>query len=228
MNVKKISLVSICLAVLPAAAFAASARPLKTESQKVLYTLGVVLGRNARGQFSLKPGEAKDLILGFRDATEGRKLKVDPNAYIGKVNDFARARHEAQMAAENAAGEAYLAKARKEKGARAFPSGLIYIPTKKGTGAQPKATDTVTVDYTGRLTDGKVFDSSSRHGGPATFALDGVIPCWTEGLQKMRVGGKAKLVCPSGIAYGDRGMPPVIPPKATLVFDVRLLAVKSR
>ncbi|MDE2313786.1 MAG: FKBP-type peptidyl-prolyl cis-trans isomerase, partial [Elusimicrobia bacterium] len=170
MNVKKSFLIPICLAALPAAAFAAGSSPLKTESQKVLYTLGVVLGRNARGQFSLKPAEAKYLVLGFSDAAEGRKLKVDPNAYIGKVNDFARARHEAQMAAQNAAGEAYLATARKEKGARAFPSGLVYIPVQKGAGAQPKATDTVTVNYTGRLTDGKIFDSSSRHGGPATFA----------------------------------------------------------
>ncbi|HVA66427.1 MAG TPA: FKBP-type peptidyl-prolyl cis-trans isomerase [Elusimicrobiota bacterium] len=229
MNIKKLSLTSICLAVLPAASFAAAGSPLKTESQKMFYTLGVVLGRNADlGRFSLTRGEVRLVVEGFGDAAEGRKLKVNPNAYIQKLNNFARARQKAQIAAEQASGAAYLAKARKEKGAQISPSGLIYTAIKEGAGARPKATDTVTVNYTGRLTDGKIFDSSSQHGGPATFRVNGVIPCWTEGLQKMKAGGKAKLVCPSDIAYGDRGMPPVIPPKATLIFDVQLLAVKGR
>jgi len=229
MNIKKISLISICLAVLPAASFAETGNPLKTESQKMFYTLGVILGRNADlGRFSLTRSEVRLVVEGFSDAAEGHKIKVNPNAYIAKLNDFARARQKAQIAADQASGAAYLAKARKEKGAQISPSGLIYTPIKEGTGAQPKATDMVTVNYTGRLTNGKIFDSSSRHGGPATFPLGNVIRCWTEGLQKMKVGGKAKLVCPSDIAYGDQGSPPVIPPKATLVFDVQLLAVKGQ
>jgi len=229
MTIKKLSLISICLAALPVAAFAAAASPLKTTSQKMFYTLGVILGRNADlGRFSLTRSEIGLVVEGFRDAAEGRPLKANPNAYIAKLNDFARARQKAQIAADQASGAAYLAKARKEKGAKVFPSGLIYIPIKEGTGAQPTAADEVTVNYTGRLTNGKIFDSSANNGGPATFHVNGVIPCWTEGLQKMKVGGKAKLVCPSDIAYGDQGRPPVIPPKATLVFDVQLLAVKGR
>ena len=105
---------------------------------------------------------------------------------------------------------------------------MVYIEQKKGTGASPKATDTVKVHYKGTLVDGKTFDSSYDRGEPAQFPLNGVIPCWTEGVQKMAVGGKAKLVCPPAIAYGDRGSPPVIPPGATLVFEVELLEVGAR
>jgi FKBP-type peptidyl-prolyl cis-trans isomerase FkpA len=100
---------------------------------------------------------------------------------------------------------------------------MVYIEQKKGTGASPKATDTVKVHYKGTLVDGKPFDSSYDRGEPAQFPLNGVIPCWTEGVQKMAVGGKAKLICPPAIAYGDRGSPPVIPPGATLVFEIELL-----
>jgi FKBP-type peptidyl-prolyl cis-trans isomerase FkpA len=103
---------------------------------------------------------------------------------------------------------------------------MVYIPVAAGTGASPKATDTVNVHYHGTLRDGSVFDSSVDRGEPISFPLNGVIPCWTEGLQKMKVGGKAKLVCPSDIAYGDGGRPPQIPGGATLVFEVELLEVK--
>ncbi|HEX8908988.1 MAG TPA: FKBP-type peptidyl-prolyl cis-trans isomerase, partial [Anaeromyxobacteraceae bacterium] len=92
---------------------------------------------------------------------------------------------------------------------------------------QPKETDTVKVHYTGTLIDGKVFDSSVKRGQPAEFPLNQVIKCWTEGVAKMKVGGKAKLVCPSSIAYGDEGRPPTIPGGATLVFEVELLDVKK-
>ena len=105
-------------------------------------------------------------------------------------------------------------------------SGLIYQSLKEGTGASPKATDTVRVHYHGTLADGKVFDSSVQRGQPAEFPLNRVIPCWTEGVQKMKVGGKAKLTCPPQIAYGARGAGGVIPPNATLTFEVELLGVK--
>jgi FKBP-type peptidyl-prolyl cis-trans isomerase FkpA len=106
-------------------------------------------------------------------------------------------------------------------------SGLEYTELVAGKGASPQATDTVKVHYRGTLMDGKEFDSSYARGQPAEFPLNRVIPCWTEGLQKMKVGGKAKLVCPPSIAYGERGHPPVIPPSATLNFEVELLEIKK-
>ena len=104
---------------------------------------------------------------------------------------------------------------------------MIYKEIKAGSGAQPKPSDIVKVNYVGTLIDGKEFDSSMKHGQPAEFPLGQVIPCWTEGVAKMKAGGKAKLVCPSDIAYGDQGNPPVIPGGATLVFEVELLEVKA-
>ena len=103
-------------------------------------------------------------------------------------------------------------------------SGLKYMDLKVGTGAMPTTTSTVTVNYVGKLPNGTVFDASSQHGGPASFALNQVIPGWTEGVSTMRVGGKRRLVCPPKLAYGAEGRPPVIPPNATLTFDIELLA----
>ena len=108
-------------------------------------------------------------------------------------------------------------------------SGLVYESLKDGTGAAPKASDTVRVHYRGTFPDsGKEFDSSIARGQPIEFPLTGVIPCWTEGVQKMKVGGKAKLTCPPAIAYGTRGAGSVIPPNATLNFEVELLGIKGR
>ena len=108
------------------------------------------------------------------------------------------------------------------------PSGIVITTLKEGTGASPKSTDTVKVHYRGTLLDGKEFDSSYGRGQPATFPLNRVIPCWTEGVQKMKVGGKAKLVCPAAIAYGETGHPPVIPGGATLTFEIELLEIAKK
>ena len=121
--------------------------------------------------------------------------------------------------------KAYLDKASAERGAKRTASGLVYRELRPGTGATPTATDVVKVHYRGTLTDGKEFDSSYKRNSPASFPLNRVIPCWTEGVAMMKVGGKAQLVCPSSIAYGDRGSPPVIPGGATLVFEVELLGI---
>jgi FKBP-type peptidyl-prolyl cis-trans isomerase FkpA len=123
--------------------------------------------------------------------------------------------------------KAFLDKAAAEPGASRTASGLVYRELRAGTGASPKATDTVKVNYRGTLTDGTEFDSSYKRNEPAEFPLNQVIPCWTEGVQKMRVGGKSRLVCPSNIAYGEEGHPPVIPGGATLVFEIELLSVGS-
>ena len=121
--------------------------------------------------------------------------------------------------------KAYLDKAAAEPGAQKTASGLVYRELKPGTGASPKATDTVKVHYRGTLLDGTEFDSSYKTNEPVEFPLNAVIPCWTEGVQLMKVGGKSRLVCPANIAYGDRGAPPVIPPGATLIFEIELLGI---
>ncbi|MBO9513326.1 MAG: FKBP-type peptidyl-prolyl cis-trans isomerase [Variovorax sp.] len=108
------------------------------------------------------------------------------------------------------------------------PSGLVFQSLVDGKGASPAATDVVQVNYRGTFPDGKEFDSSYKRGSPAEFPLNGVIPCWTEGVQLMKVGGKAKLICPPGIAYGKRGAGGVIPPDATLHFEIELLAIKGK
>jgi FKBP-type peptidyl-prolyl cis-trans isomerase FkpA len=127
-----------------------------------------------------------------------------------------------------AAPSDFAAKAAKEPGAQVTPSGLVFRSLKDGSGASPQATDKVRVHYRGTFPDGKEFDSSYARGQPAEFPLDRVIKCWTEGVQKLKVGGKAKLTCPPGIAYGARGAGGVIPPDATLQFEVELLGIAGR
>ena len=124
--------------------------------------------------------------------------------------------------------EPALSAAAKEPGAQVTKSGLVYLAMKEGAGASPKATDKVKVHYKGTFPDGKEFDSSYKRNEPTEFPLNGVIPCWTEGVQLMKTGGKAKLTCPSAIAYGQRGAGGVIPPNATLVFEIELLAINGK
>nr|WP_145545640.1 FKBP-type peptidyl-prolyl cis-trans isomerase [Variovorax boronicumulans] len=118
--------------------------------------------------------------------------------------------------------------AAKEPGAQTTASGLVYRSLQDGNGASPGASDKVKVHYRGTFLDGKEFDSSYKRNAPIEFPLNGVIPCWTEGVQKMKVGGKAKLTCPAAIAYGSRGASGVIPPNATLQFEVELLGINGR
>jgi FKBP-type peptidyl-prolyl cis-trans isomerase FkpA len=126
------------------------------------------------------------------------------------------------------AQDAVVAASAKAAGAVVTPSGLVYRILKDGTGASPSASDKVKVHYRGTFPDGKEFDSSYKRGEPLEFPLNGVIPCWTEGVQRMKVGGKAKLTCPSTIAYGTRGAGGVIPPNATLLFEVELLGINGK
>ena len=126
------------------------------------------------------------------------------------------------------AADAVASAAAKEAGAVVTPSGLVYRSLKDGSGASPKASDKVKVHYRGTFPDGKEFDSSYKRNEAIEFPLNGVIPCWTEGVQRMKVGGKAKLTCPSAIAYGERGAGGVIPPNATLLFEVELLAINGK
>ena len=211
------------LVLLGSVSFAADAE-LKTDDDKTFYALGIALSRNL-AVFNLKPEELEFVKQGLSDGVLDRQKKVDFDAFSGKIQSLAKARSAVTADAEKKAATEFLEKAAAEKGAKKTASGLIITEIKPGTGETPKATDRVKVHYHGTLRDGTVFDSSVKRGEAATFPLNGVIPCWTEGLQLMKVGGKSKLVCPSAIAYGDRGSPPVIKPGAALVFEVELLEI---
>jgi len=208
-----------------AAPVLAAGPALETDDQKAIYSIGLSIAQSLK-PFSLTPKEVDLVKAGLTDGLADAG-KVDPAEFRSRIQQLGQERSTAMAEAERKAGEPFLAKMAKEKGAEKTASGLVYIPVKAGTGETPKATDTVKVNYHGTLRDGTVFDSSVDRGQPATFPLNRVIPCWTEGVQKMKVGGKAKLICPATIAYGDRGAPPKIKPGATLVFEVELLGIET-
>ncbi len=195
-----------------------------TDDQKSFYALGLLISQSLGG-FSLTETELDFVKAGLTDGVLKKTPKVDLQAFGPKVNQIQQTRVAAQAEAEKKTGAAFLAKAGAESGSKKTESGIVITTIKEGKGATPKATDTVKVHYHGTLIDGTVFDSSVKRGEPATFALNQVIKCWTEGVQHLKVGGKSKLVCPSALAYGDRGAPPHIKPGATLVFEVELLDI---
>ena len=207
-----------------AASAAVAAQELKSDDDKALYAIGVVLA-DRLAPFALSAAELELVKAGLADAVLGRERKADPREHMARIQQLRTARSATVAAAEKKTGDAYMAKAAAATGARKTDSGLVMTTLKAGTGPSPKATDKVKVHYHGTLTDGSVFDSSVQRGQPATFPLNGVIKCWSEGVQLMKVGGKSRLVCPAELAYGDRGAPPRIKPGATLVFEVELLEI---
>ena len=212
-------LIALCLLL------AAGSADLKTEDQKSLYAIGYVVGSRNLGPLSLKPDELKIVEQGLADGASGKKAAVDVDKQMDAVNKLAQARSNAAADKEKVAGREYAEKAAKEPGAQKLEDGLVFKTLKPGDGPSPQPTDKVKVNYEGKLTNGTVFDSSYKRGQPAEFGLNQVIKCWTEGVAKMKVGEKARLVCPSDIAYGDHGHPPTIPGGATLVFEVELLGI---
>jgi FKBP-type peptidyl-prolyl cis-trans isomerase FkpA len=194
-----------------------------TEDQKTLYFLGKAVSSKIK-QFNFTPEETKYIVQGFSETLEGKEMKLE-DSYGMKLNEYLAKKQETVVAKQKEAAKPFLEKMAKETGAQKLESGVIVIPVKEGSGANPVAADTVKVHYHGTFPDGKVFDSSVERGTPAEFPLGGVIPCWTEGVQKIKVGGKAKLVCPSDTAYGDQGAGGAIPGGATLVFEVELLEI---
>ena len=220
------TIMSCVLAVLLAAAVPAQAADPKTEEEKVLYAMGLVISQQM-AWFTLNEAELKMVEQGLQDGVLNKSRKVDLATYGPKIQDLQRTRVTALASAEKKAGQAFVDKAATEKGATKTPSGFVVTTLKPGTGPQPTAKDTVKVHYHGTLTDGSVFDSSVQRGEPATLPLDKVIRCWSEGVQQMKVGGKSKLVCPSDVAYGDQGRPPRIKPGATLVFEIELLGIEK-
>jgi FKBP-type peptidyl-prolyl cis-trans isomerase len=197
-----------------------------TADEETMYALGVALTQSLQS-LHLQPNEVEQVAKGLRDGLTGKAKDVDLAQFRTKFQELAQERAKKVADAERKASEAYLAKAAQQEGAVKTDSGLIYLELVAGTGASPTATDKVKVHYHGTLIDGTVFDSSVERKQPASFRLNGVIKCWTEGVQKMKVGGKSQLICPSDIAYGDRGSPPKINPGATLVFEVELLEIEA-
>jgi len=192
-----------------------------TEEKKTLYAMGLALSQRLK-TLELNADEMLVIQAGLEDGVLGRDPKVPLEVYGPKIDGMLRERMTAAMGREKQKGQAFRDKAAQEPGAVKTESGLIYFEQQAGTGAAPEATSTVRVHYHGTLPDGSVFDSS-RGAEPATFALNGVVKCFSEGIGKMKVGGKSKLICPPELAYGDGGAPPSIPPGATLIFEVELL-----
>ena len=217
-------IVAALIAVMAVPAFAAEAP--KTDDQKALYAVGVIMARQL-ALFGLTPDELELVKQGLTDGTTGKTPLVDVNQNKANIQRFVELRRKVYEAKTAEQSRQFMDKAAKDKGAVKTASGLIYLPIKVGEGAKPAATDKVKVNYRGTLIDGTEFDSSDAAGKPAEFSLDKVIKCWTEGMQLMKVGGKARLVCPSDLAYGERGSGGVIPPNATLVFEVELLDVQK-
>jgi FKBP-type peptidyl-prolyl cis-trans isomerase len=215
---------ALAAALVLSAASATAADP-KTDDEKTLYALGLLMARDL-ATLNLTPSEAGMVASGLTAGATGADPAVDLETYGPMIQGFAQARISAGATAEKEASADFVQKMADSKGAETTDSGLVYIELTEGSGPSPLATDTVRVHYHGTLRDGTVFDSSVDRGEPISFALNGVIPCWTEGVQKMKVGGKSRLICPSDIAYGDRGAGADIKPGAALNFEVELLAIE--
>jgi FKBP-type peptidyl-prolyl cis-trans isomerase FkpA/FKBP-type peptidyl-prolyl cis-trans isomerase FklB len=192
-----------------------------------LYAMGLVISSQV-SSLRLTEAELKSIVEGLTDGALHRPRRVEPETQMPRINEWVQARQMAAATAEKEAGAAYIEKAVADEGARRLPSGLAIKTVAEGSGATPTLEDNVSAHYTGMTIDGAVFDSSVQRGQPGTFGLKAVIPCWSEALQQIKVGGKARVYCPSNLAYGDRGRPPKIVPGATLVFDVELLEIQPR
>ena len=206
---------------------------LNTDKQKFSYALGMRMGTNLKKQNV--PIDPAILERGLKDALAGGKTLMteqEMQSSLMQVQSDLRKKQEEKMAAEGAAnkkqGEEFLTENKAKPGVVTLPSGLQYKVLKEGDGPKPTASDSVECNYRGTLIDGKEFDSSTKHGGPATFPVNGVIKGWTEALQLMPVGSKWQLFVPADLAYGDRAMGPDIEPDSTLIFEVELLSIKPK
>ncbi len=216
-------------AALALSAGGAGADPAQAEDlsddEKTFYYMGIATEQNLRA-FTLSDEEFDLLIRGLREAYAGKPLELDDAIYLPKLQALGRQRMKQAADAEKLKAHAFLAEAAQRKGAIRTESGLIYTEITAGSGDSPGPSATVKVNYHGTLRDGTVFDSSTKRGSPFEFKLDAVIPCWQEGVARMKVGGKSLIICPPEIAYGERGAPPLIPGNAALSFEVELLEIK--
>jgi FKBP-type peptidyl-prolyl cis-trans isomerase len=214
---------------------AKSAAPLalKTQKDKFSYALGMNLGKSLHSQsVAVDPNilarGLRDTLAGGKTALTEDEARAALTAVQNEVNKKQQAKMQEMGEANKKEGEAFLTANKSKQGVVALPSGLQYKILQSGTGAKPAASDSVVCNYRGTLIDGKEFDSSGKHGGPATFPVTGVIKGWTEALQLMPVGSKWELFVPSELAYGDRGAGGDIGPGATLIFEVELVSIADK
>lgn len=228
---KPVALVILWVLLFVSQGYTQQKAQLKTPKDSVSYSIGVNIGKNFKQQsIDVNP----DLLArGIKDVITGSRTQLTDEQVQSILTTFQKemmAKQEETMMAlakkNKKDGEVFLAENREKEGVITLASGLQYKVLTMGTGKKPKATDTVTVNYRGTFIDGTEFDNSYRRGEPATFALNGVIKGWMEALQLMSVGSKWQVWIPSELAYGERGAGQVIPPNATLVFEVELLSVK--
>lgn len=205
---------------------AAPKETFKTDDERAIYTIGFLMGHNV-APFGLSPAEVKIVQAGLGDGSLGKEPQVDVRFYQPRVNDLLTKRMENAAAKDKEKGRAYTEKFVKENKPQAIPGGGWYLELRPGTGPNPAKTDTVKVHYRGTRIDGTEFDSSYKRGAPSEFAIapGGVIDCWSAGIPMMKVGSKAKLVCPSEVAYKDKGYAGAIKPGETLTFEVELLEI---
>jgi FKBP-type peptidyl-prolyl cis-trans isomerase len=197
---------------------------LDSDDKKTLYALGLAMSQQLKS-FRFSAEETQIVQQGLRDGLLGGETQVTLDTYGPKIDPYLQSRLGSVTDNVKAEGKEFRERMAQESGAAVTESGLVYVEQQAGTGPSPSSTATVKVHYHGTFSDGTVFDSSMGSDEPATFALNAVVPCFSEGIQKMSVGGKSKLVCPPDLAYGDQGYPPMIPPGATLIFEIELLEI---
>lgn len=220
---------ALIIAVSATAVMTASAAEIKTQKQKLSYTIGFQIGNNLKK--SGVPVEEQALTQAIKDVLSGAKPKLSPEEMQSALTTYRaeRMKEEAASAQKNLkAGEAFMAKNKQKKGVKTLPSGVQYEVIKAGKGAMPKSSDVVEVNYRGTLLNGKEFDSSKAHGKPAVFPVGAVIKGWQDAVTHMKVGAKWKVWIPADLAYGERGAPPVIGPNETLAFEIELLDIKKK
>lgn len=194
---------------------------------KLSYAWGLAMGNQLKAM-GVKELDAESYCKAVKAVFDGAAPEMEPTEAQKLIQDYLGELEAKATAAAKAAGESFLSENKGKEGVKVTSTGLQYIVDKEGTGAQPTAEDEVTVHYTGKLLDGTVFDSSVNRGEPATFPLNRVIPGWTEGVQLMKEGAKYTFFIPSDLAYGPNGIPNVIPPHSTLIFDVELIKVVKK
>jgi FKBP-type peptidyl-prolyl cis-trans isomerase FkpA len=194
------------------------------ETLEVFKAIGGALNSSLE-PFSLSDAELEAVITGLREA-HTKPMTAERQQWLSRVKELENLRRSKRLTLEKERGKKFVEEAKTHAGATVSASGLVYFSVLDGLGYSPNQTDQVKLHYRGTLVDGQEFDSSYKKGPAVIFGVSQVVPCFSEALKKMKPGGRAKFICPSSIAYGDKGSPPAIPPGATLQFEVELIAIQ--